>query len=125
MVMAFCAAGETAAFLATILCPTYVSGICCYTLAEMFVSAIGPSLNSYLGGRYVTQAATAFSLFAGLSNMGAAAGPYIIGSVGVRLGVEKGIFFGPVFSAMLCAGALIRYLQEKRARARRPAEVVP
>jgi MFS family permease len=120
MVITCCAAGEAVFFLATILCPTYLAGICCYTMAEIFVSAIGPSLNSYLGGRYVTQAATAFSLFAGLSGIGSAVGPYIIGGVGERFGVEKGIFFGPLFGAVLCTGALIRYFQE---RATEPAPV--
>jgi hypothetical protein len=57
---------------------------------------------------------TAFSLFAGLGNIGAALGPYIIGVLGTDFGIERGILCAPLFSALLSATGLFRYLREKR-----------
>jgi len=79
VVITLCAAGETAAFLATIGSPSYLLGILMFTLSGVLVSTIGPSLSSYLGGRFVGRTATAFALFAGLSNVGAAGGVLFCG----------------------------------------------
>src|SRR5207248_5072218 len=46
------AIGETIAFLGAILSPSYLAGAIMFMMAGMFVSAIGPSLNSYLGGKF-------------------------------------------------------------------------
>jgi MFS family permease len=113
-VIAICAAAETLAFTATILSPNYLTGIIMFVLGGVFISAVGPSLNSYLGGRLPDRLGTAFSLFAGLGNMGAALGPYIIGVLGTDFGIERGIFFAPLFSGLLSATGLFRYLREKR-----------
>ncbi len=112
-VIAMCAAAETAAFTATILSPNYLIGITMFLSGGVFISAVGPSLSSYLGRRLPDRLGTAFSLFAGLGNMGAALGPYIIGVLGTDFGIEKGILFAPLFSALLSATGLVRYLREK------------
>jgi MFS family permease len=113
-VIAMCAAAESAAFTATILAPNYPTGILMFALGGVFISAVGPSLNSYLGCRLPDRLGAAFSLFAGLGNMGAALGPYIIGLLGTDFGIERGILFAPLFSGLLSATGLIRYLREKR-----------
>ncbi len=113
MVITVCAAGETGAFLGTILSPSYILGILLFALSGVMVSTIGPSLSSYLGGRFIGRTATAFSLFAGLSNVGAAVGSYFVGAIGNRLGVERGIFLAPGFSAALCMLAFVRFLRER------------
>jgi MFS family permease len=112
-VIALCAAAETMAFTATILSPSYLTGITMFLLGGVFISAVGPSLSSYLGRRLPDHLGTAFSLFAGLGNMGAALGPYIIGVLGTNLGIERGILFAPLFSALLSVIGLVRYLREK------------
>lgn len=112
-VLAACAAAETLAFVATIVAPNYWVGIGMYTIAGIFISANGPSLNSYLGMRFAGRTATAFALFAGLGNIGAALGSYLTGVVGNRLNLEIGIWSGPVFSAVLSALALIWFLRER------------
>lgn len=114
MVITFCAAGETMAFLATIICPIYLVGILLFTLSGVFVSTIGPSLSSYLGGRFVGQTAMAFALFAGLSNVGAAVGAYFVGAIGNHLGVGEGICIAPMFSAVLSLLAYVWFVREKR-----------
>jgi MFS family permease len=114
VVIGVCAIAETAAFLGTIVSPSYLGGAIMFTLAGVFVSAIGPSLNSYLGGKFSNCTATAFSLFAGLGNIGAAAGPFFIGTIGNRLGVEKGILFAPLFTGLLSLTALLWFSREKR-----------
>jgi MFS family permease len=113
VVIAVCAAAETAAFLGAIVSPSYVSGIVLFTIAGIFVSTIGPSLNSYLGGKFTDRAATAFSLFAGLSNVGAAIGPFLIGVIGNKLGIGKGILFAPAFGALLSIISLLWFLRER------------
>jgi MFS family permease len=113
-VIALCAALETAAFLATILSSNYLVGAAMFLVGGFFMSAIGPSLNSYLGGRLTQQAATAFALFAGLGNVGAALGPYLIGTTATDFGIERGIFLSPLFSAMLSSTALLWHIRERR-----------
>jgi MFS family permease len=112
-VITMCAAAETVAFTATILSPSYLIGITMFLIGGVFISAVGPSLSSYLGRRLPDRLGTAFSLFAGLGNMGAALGPYVIGVLGTDFGIEKGILFAPLFSALLSATALLRHLREK------------
>jgi MFS family permease len=113
VVISICAAAETAAFLGAILSSSYLVGLGMFVIAGIFVSTIGPSLNSYLGGKFAKGTATAFSLFAGLSNLGAAFGPFIIGVIGTDLGVGRGILFAPAFSTLLSAMALLWFLRER------------
>jgi fucose permease len=124
LVIALCAAVETAAFVATILSSNYLVGAAMFSVGGFFMSAIGPSLNSYLGGRLTHQAATAFALFAGLGNVGAALGPYLIGTTGTDFGIERGIFLSPLFCALLSSTALLWHIRERRPSAvamRQPA----
>jgi fucose permease len=114
LVIALCAAAETAAFAATILSPSYLLGAAMFLVGGLFMSAIGPSLNSYLGGRLTHHAAAAFALFAGLGNVGAALGPYLIGTTGSDFGIENGIFLSPLFGALLSSIALFWHIREKR-----------
>ncbi|MGH9511423.1 MAG: MFS transporter [Terriglobales bacterium] len=114
VVIALCAAAEAAAFLATTLSVNYGVGAAMFLVGGFFMSAIGPSLNSYLGGRLLNRVATAFALFAGLGNVGAAVGPYLIGIVGTGFGIERGILFAPLFAALLSATALVRHFREKQ-----------
>ena len=123
VVICVCAAAETVSFLAAIFSQSYVAGLICFILGGIFVSTIGPSLNSYLGGKFSRGTATAFSLFAGLSNLGAAFGPFIIGMVGTSLGVERGILFAPAFSAVLSTMGLIWFLRERARGATRELSV--
>jgi len=116
VVICVCAMGETAAFMGTILSRSYVMGLIAFLLSGVFVSTIGPSLNSYLGGKFPKGTATAFALFAGLSNLGAAFGPFIIGMIGTQLGVGKGILFAPLFSMVLSSLALLWFLRERSRR---------
>lgn len=113
VVISVCAAVETTAFVATTLAPNYMSGFVLFICGGVFMSAIGPSLSSYLGGRLADRVATAFALFAGLGNIGAAFGPFVIGSVGTIYGIEKAIALAPLFSALLSTIAILRYLRER------------
>lgn len=119
VVISLCAGAETVSFLAAIFSPGYLAGLLSFALAGIFVSTIGPSLNSYLAGKFSRGTATAFSLFAGLSNLGAAFGPFIIGMIGTEFGVAKGILFAPAFSALLSGMGLIWFLRERASRSRR------
>ncbi len=108
---AYFISGNAAGMLSGRLMFGWITAHC--VMAGIFVSTIGPSLNSYLGGKFAKGTATAFSLFAGLSNLGAAFGPFIIGIIGTHLGVGKGIFFAPAFSTLLSAMALLWFLRER------------
>jgi MFS family permease len=114
LMISICAAAETAAFFGAIAGSTYLAGVLMFITAGVFVSTIGPSLNSYIGGRFAQGTATAFALFAGLSNLGAASGPFIIGLIGTKFGVAHGILFAPCFSLLLSLLALIRFFWERR-----------
>ena len=107
-IMTGCAAGATLAFAGTIASPSYLLGLIVFFLAGAFVSAIGPAVTSYTGGRFRSQATTAFSLSVGIGSLGGASGAYLIGLVASRLGVEKGIWLVPAASVVL-AGVLFRW----------------
>ncbi len=80
-----CAAGGTIFFAATILSSDYFWGVVFMGLAGVCVSGNGPSLNSYLALRFTNQAKSAFSLMSGISYIGGAVGPYLIGYFGTDL----------------------------------------
>jgi MFS family permease len=128
MILTICGTGETLAFIATIISPNYLWGLLLFFLAGAFVSGNGPSLNSYVGASFPReQSGTAFALFIGISSIGGALGPYIIGVIGSRFGVAAGIWFMPLFAAAIPAFALGWLLFEK-SRARRKTrhdELVP
>ena len=84
-----------------------------FTLAGIFVSGNGPSLSSYVGMRFSSQLATAYALYGGFNAVGAAVGPYLIGAVGNRYGVEVSIWLGPLFSLSLAILAMGWFLHEK------------
>jgi MFS family permease len=113
LVIAICAAAETAAFAATIFSSHYWTGAAMFLIGGFFMSAIGPSLNSYLGARLAHRVATAFSLFAGLGNLGAALGPHFIGVLGTDFGIERAILFAPLFSGLLSVIGIVRYFRER------------
>jgi fucose permease len=114
VVIGFCALAESVLFLSAIISPGYLSGAVSFTCAGVFASVIGPSLNSYLGGKFSHCTATAFSLFAGLGGIGAAIGPLLIGTIGDQFGVERGILSSPLFSALLGIAALTSFSREYR-----------
>ena len=114
LMIGLCGAAEATAFAATIISSAYFAGASMFLLAGFFMSAIGPSLNSYLGGRFKRHASSAFALFAGLGNIGAALGPFLIGKAGTDFGIEHGIFLAPVSAAVLSSIAIFWHLREKR-----------
>ena len=83
-------------------------------LAGVFVSGNGPSINSYLGMRFKDQAKTAFSLMSGISYIGGAVGPYLVGYLGSLYGLEESMWIDPLFSVSLAVVALLWLLREKR-----------
>lgn len=109
-----CAGGGTLAYVATIAAPGYAWGLAMFAVAGMFISGDGPSVNSYLGLRFAGQSATAFAVMNGMGNLGAAAGPYLVGSIGNRFGLETGIWFLPAFSFGLSLLAFTWSRVEKR-----------
>lgn len=117
-IIATCSFGAVLTFVATIVAPSYESGLFLFGLAGGFSSATGPSLNSMVGSRFAGQTAMAFALFAGINCVGAAGGAYVIGAVGNRLGVGQGIWFVPVFGAALALGALTWSLRNRMAESK-------
>ena len=55
VVISICAAAETAAFVGAIFTSGYLAGLGMFVVAGIFVSTIGPSLNSYLGGKFAKE----------------------------------------------------------------------
>ncbi len=118
-ILGICGSGETLAFVATIISPSYLWGLLLFFCAGAFVSGNGPSLNSYVGASFQGEkSGTAFALFIGISSIGAALGPYIIGVIGNRFGVETGIWFMPVLALAIPAFAF-GWLWRERSRAGR------
>lgn len=112
--LACCAGMGSLAYVATIAAPTYGSGLLLFAVAGMFISGNGPCINSYTGLRFPGATATAFAVMNGYGNIGSATGPYFVGLIGNRFGLEHGIWLLPAFSATLAAFALVWRISDKR-----------
>jgi MFS transporter, FSR family, fosmidomycin resistance protein len=118
VILSACATGGTVFFAATIVSEDYLWGLVFMGLAGVCVSGNGPSINSYLGLRFAEHAKTAFSLMSGISYIGGAGGPYLVGYLGSRYGLEKSMWIDPVFSLSLAVVALLWFLTEAPGRSR-------
>jgi predicted MFS family arabinose efflux permease len=97
LLLSVCASATTLAYVATLLSGSYVGGMIGFTVAGFFASGNGPAISSYIGLRFGDQTATAFALLGGISNIGSAAGGYLIGFLAARFGLEIGIWLMPIF----------------------------
>ena len=116
VILSACALGGAVFFAATILGTTYLWGMVFMFVSGVFVSGNGPSINSYLGMRFRDYAKTAFAFMSGISYIGGALGPYIVGFLGSEYGLEKSMWIDPVFSLCLSAIALIWFYRDKSGR---------
>jgi fucose permease len=124
LVLAVCAGTGALGFAATIVSPTYLCGLIMFGVAGVFVSGNGPSINSFTGLRFKDQAATAFAFMAGMSFVGSAGGPYAIGFLGTRFGLESSIWLMPLFALSLCVVAVLWFLRERVHHARLVSDTV-
>jgi MFS family permease len=118
LLMGICAGSASLAFVATISAPSYRWGLITFMIAGFFVSADGPSINSYVGLRFGDRAAHAFVLMNGIGVLGSAVGSYVTGLLGERYGLDRGIWFMPGFSTSLSVLALVWALRERRCAGR-------
>jgi len=114
LLMAICAGLASLAFVATLSAPSYGWGLISFMVSGFFISADGPSINSYVGLRFAERAAHAFVLMNGIGVIGSAVGAYFTGVLGEQVGLERGIWFMPGFSAALSVLALVWMLREVR-----------
>jgi MFS family permease len=118
LVFAVCSAGTTLALAATIASPGYWWALVLFGLSGAFFSGTGPAISSYLGLRFSREVSTAYSLMAGISYVGGAAGPYLIGYMGTHWSLERGIWSMPIVDLLLTAGAVAWYRSERSSPAR-------
>jgi fucose permease len=113
VLLAICAGGGTLAFAATLCSGSYFWGLFAFSVAGLFISGDSPTINSYTGLRFPGDTPTAFALLGGIGNIGAGTGPYVVGILGDRLGLETGIWLMPVCSLALAILAFGWSLQAK------------
>ena len=113
VLLSACAAGGAVFFGATILGPTYLWGMVFMFVAGIFVSGNGPSINSYMGMRFQAYAKTAYAFMSGISYIGGALGPYLVGFLGSEYGLEKSMWVDPFFSFVLSGIALVWFFRDK------------
>lgn len=114
VVLGTCAAVETLGYAAAIVSPSYLLGLIAFGLAGIFGSGDAPSLSSYAGVRFSTQAVTAFSLMTAIGFIGGGTGSYMVGFLGKCLGIETSIWLMPCFSLALSLIALEWFLRERK-----------
>jgi fucose permease len=112
-VFATCTVGTTLAFVATIASPGYLLGLAMFALSGFCFSGTGPSLNSYVGMRFGKQVSTAYSLTSGTSYFGSAGGPYLIGFLATRFGLESSMWSLPLINLALAVLALGWFWKDK------------
>ncbi len=116
VILSACAAGGALFFGATIVAPSYLWGMVFMFVAGIFVSGNGPSINSYMGMRFQAYAKTAYAFMSGISYIGGALGPYMVGYLGSRYGLERSMWIDPLFSLSLSAVALLWFSRDKSTR---------
>ena len=114
LLIAICAGAASLAYVATIAAPSYGWGLVSFMMSGFFISADGPSINSYVGSRFADRTANAYVLMSGIGSVGSAAGAYLTALLGERFGLERGIWCMPGFSAALSALAFVWMLSERR-----------
>lgn len=112
LLLAFCSGVGTLTYIGTLAAPTYLLGMFLFLLSGMIVCGNGPAMYSYLGAKFESEHASAFGLLGVFGYVGSSVGPYVIGVIGTRLGIEKGVWCIPLFSLLLCLLALVGYLAE-------------
>ena len=113
IILTACSAGGAFFFGATIVGPSYFWAMLYMGLSGLCVSGNSPSINSYLGMRFQDYAKTAYAFMSGMSYIGAAVGPYVVGYLGSKYGLEKSMWIDPFFSLSLSAVALLWFYRDK------------
>jgi len=125
LLFSVCMGSASLAFAATIVAPTYHSGLVLFGLAGAFSSGAGPCLSSYLGSRFAPHLATAYGLMAGVNYLGGAGGCYLIGRMGTHAGLERGMWTMPFFSLAVAVVAIVWWRHPAGIRTEHPrAEIV-
>jgi DHA1 family bicyclomycin/chloramphenicol resistance-like MFS transporter len=116
VLLAFCSGAGTLSYVGTLAAPTYLLGLTLFFVSGMIVCGNGPCMFSYLGSRFQEEHASAFGLLGVFGYVGSSVGPLIIGVIGTRIGIEKGVWCIPVFSLLLFLLAVFGHMAELRRR---------
>ena len=111
-----CAGAATLVLVTLILNRNYPMALALMILEGAAIAGSGPAIFAFVSARFAREGATAFALLVGFSQVGAAAGPYLVGFLGEWLGsLETAIWIIPVLSCGLAVISLTWELLEGRA----------
>jgi MFS family permease len=121
VLLGICAAGGTVAYVLVIAGHSYLVALvvmCCF---GMMMSGDAPSIYSLVARQFATSAGLAFALVQTMGAAGSSAGPWLTGWLGEIYGLQRAIWFGPLFLFSLAIMSLgwetIDRLGERRATA--------
>ena len=111
-----CAGAATLVLVTLILNRSYPAALALMILEGAAIAGSGPAIFAFVSSRFARAGATAFALLVGFSQVGAAAGPYLVGFLGEWLGsLETAIWVIPVLSCGLAVLSFTWELLEGRA----------
>lgn len=114
LLLACCSGLGALGYFATLSAPSYLTGLILFFLSGMVVCGNGPAMYSYIAGQFQSVQSSAFGLLLMFGYLGSVAGPYLIGIIGARFGIERAVWCIPLFSLCLCMLALVGYAIEIR-----------
>jgi fucose permease len=112
LLLAFCSGLGALAYFGTLTAHAYATGLVLFFLSGMIVCGNGPAMYSYIASQYPAVQSSAFGLILVFGYLGSVAGPFVIGVIGARLGIERAVWCIPLFSLCLCVLALVGYVAE-------------
>lgn len=118
LLLACCSGLGAVGYFGTLAAPTYLMGLILFFLSGMIVCGNGPAMYSYVAGQFPSVQSSAFGLLLMFGYLGSVAGPYLIGIIGARFGIERAVWCIPLFSLCLCMLALVGYVVENKRRLR-------
>ena len=111
-----CAGAATLVLATLILNRSYPMALALMILEGAAIAGSGPAIFAFVSARFAREGAAAFALLVGFSQIGAAAGPYLVGVFGEWLGsLEIAIWVIPVLSCSLAVLSFTWELLEGRA----------
>jgi fucose permease len=97
VLLGICATGGTTAFVLVNLCNNYILALILMVAFGAIMSGDAPSINSLVAKQFAAESGVAFGLLQAIGAVGSTSGPWLIGRLGESYGLQRAIWFGPLF----------------------------
>jgi len=119
VLLGLCAASGTLTYVAIALGESYAVALIAMICFGIVTSGDAPSIYSLVARQFAISAGVAFAAVQAMGAVGSTMGPWLTGWLGERYGLDRAIWFGPVFLSALAVAAfaweIVHRMQRRRA----------